>query len=60
MAARAAKIDAVDGPFGDLRNEAMYPREAIRARSLGMVGKWAIHPSRSAPALSRSSPARRK
>lgn len=56
MAARAAKIDAVDGPFGDFRDEATYRREAMRARSLGMVGKWAIHPAQIAPALDVFSP----
>ena len=56
MAARAAKIDAVDGPFGDFKDEAGYRREARRARSLGMVGKWAIHPSQIAPALEIFSP----
>jgi citrate lyase subunit beta/citryl-CoA lyase len=45
MAARAVGIDAVDGPFANFRNEEAYKTEAIRARSLGMVGKWAIHPA---------------
>jgi len=56
MAARAAKIDAVDGPFGDFKDEAGYREEARRARSLGMVGKWAIHPAQIAPALEVFSP----
>jgi citrate lyase subunit beta / citryl-CoA lyase len=56
MAARAAKIDAVDGPFGDFKDEAGYRQEARRARSLGMVGKWAIHPAQIAPALEIFSP----
>jgi citrate lyase subunit beta / citryl-CoA lyase len=56
MAARAAKIDAVDGPFGDFKDEAGYREEARRARSLGMVGKWAIHPAQIAPALEIFSP----
>ena len=45
IAARAAGIDAVDGPFGDFRDDAGYRRESQRARLLGMSGKWAIHPS---------------
>ena len=45
MAARAAGIDAVDGPFAGFKDEAAYRTEAIRARSLGMVGEWAIHPA---------------
>lgn len=56
MAARAAKIDAVDGPFGNFRDEEAYRREATRARCLGMVGKWAIHPAQIAPALDVFSP----
>ena len=56
MAARAAGIDAVDGPFGDFKDDAGYRAEAERARSLGMVGKWAIHPAQIAPALEVFSP----
>jgi len=56
MAARAAGIDAVDGPFANFMDEAGYRREAIRSRSLGMVGKWAIHPAQIAPALDVFSP----
>jgi citrate lyase subunit beta/citryl-CoA lyase len=56
MAARAAGIDAVDGPFANFRNEQGYRSEAARARALGMVGKWAIHPSQIAPALEIFSP----
>lgn len=56
MAARANGLDAVDGPFANFKNEDAYRSEAIRARSLGMVGKWAIHPSQIAPALEIFSP----
>ena len=56
MAARAAGLDAVDGPYADFKNEAGYRGEADRAKSLGMVGKWAIHPSQIAPALDIFSP----
>lgn len=56
MAARAAGIDAVDGPFANFMDEAGYRREAIRSRSLGMVGKWAIHPAQIEPALDVFSP----
>src|SRR5882757_6672072 len=51
MAARAAGIDAIDGPYGDLKNEEGYREEARRARALGMVGKWAIHPAQIVPAI---------
>jgi citrate lyase subunit beta/citryl-CoA lyase len=56
MAARAAGIDAVDGPFANFKDEEAYRTEAIRARSLGMVGKWAIHPAQIAWALDVFSP----
>jgi len=56
MAARAAGLDAVDGPYANFRNEEGYRTEAIRARSLGMVGKWAIHPAQIEPALDIFSP----
>ncbi len=45
MAARAAGIDAVDGPYANFGNPEGYLSEAKRAKSLGMVGKWAIHPA---------------
>ncbi|WP_342726332.1 CoA ester lyase [Bradyrhizobium sp. B097] len=51
MAARAAGIDAIDGPYADVKNEMGYRAQARMAKSLGMVGKWAIHPSQIAPAL---------
>ena len=56
MAARAAGLDAVDGPYANFKNEDGYRSEATRARSLGMVGKWAIHPSQIQPALEVFSP----
>jgi citrate lyase subunit beta/citryl-CoA lyase len=56
MAARAAGIDPIDGPYGNFKDETGYRREAQWARSLGMVGKWAIHPAQIAPALEIFSP----
>jgi citrate lyase subunit beta/citryl-CoA lyase len=56
MAARAAGIDAIDGPFGDFNDDAGYREEARRSKALGMVGKWAIHPNQIAPALNVFSP----
>jgi citrate lyase subunit beta/citryl-CoA lyase len=44
IAARAAGIDAVDGPYLDFKNAQGYRRECVRAKALGMAGKWAIHP----------------
>jgi citrate lyase subunit beta/citryl-CoA lyase len=45
IAARAAGIDAIDGPYPDFGKPDDYRRECRKARTLGMVGKWAIHPS---------------
>ena len=43
-------IDPVDGPYANFRNPEAYSKEAERAFVLGMVGKWAIHPSQIEPA----------
>jgi citrate lyase subunit beta/citryl-CoA lyase len=45
IACRANGIDPVDGPYANFRNPDEYRQEAERANALGMVGKWAIHPS---------------
>lgn len=50
MAARAAGVDAIDGPFADFKNTQGYEEELKRGRTLGCVGKWAIHPSQVGPA----------
>ena len=44
-AARAAGIEAIDGPFANYRDPEAYAEEARRAAVLGFTGKWAIHPS---------------
>ena len=44
-ACRAAGIDAIDGPFGDFRNDRAYMKQATYAAKLGTVGKWCIHPN---------------
>ena len=56
IAARAAGLDAVDGPFVDFQNDEAYRVECQRALMLGMVGKWAIHPSQIGSALEIFSP----
>lgn len=58
MAAHAAGLDAVDGPFANFRDEQGFREEASRARALGMVGKWAIHPAQIEPALELFSPSK--
>ena len=45
MAARARGIDAIDGPFANIRNTDAYRESCLEARALGMVGKWALHPT---------------
>ena len=45
IACHANEIDPVDGPYANFRNPEAYLAEAQRAFALGMVGKWAIHPS---------------
>ena len=34
----------VDGPFGDFSDDEGFIAQAKRSATLGMVGKWAIHP----------------
>ncbi len=43
-ACRAHGLLPVDGPFGDFSDEEGFRAQARRAATLGMVGKWAIHP----------------
>jgi len=43
-ACRTHGILPVDGPFGDFSDDDGFRAQARRAATLGMVGKWAIHP----------------
>ncbi|MEJ6395715.1 L-malyl-CoA/beta-methylmalyl-CoA lyase [Gymnodinialimonas sp. 2305UL16-5] len=43
-ACRTHGVLPVDGPFGDFSDEDGYRAQARRSATLGMVGKWAIHP----------------
>jgi citrate lyase subunit beta/citryl-CoA lyase len=45
IACRSAGIDPVDGPYADFRNAEGYREECRRSNTLGLVGKWAIHPA---------------
>ncbi|MBV1906325.1 MAG: CoA ester lyase [Pseudomonadales bacterium] len=56
IACRANGIDPVDGPFADFRNPDAFTAECERSNVLGMVGKWAIHPSQVEPAQTVFSP----
>lgn len=44
-ACRAYGLRAIDGPFGDFNDSDSFMLAARRAASLGIEGKWAIHPS---------------
>jgi citrate lyase beta subunit len=44
VAARAAGIRAIDGPFADFRDQDGFHRSCLAARALGYDGKWCIHP----------------
>ncbi|MEM1268050.1 MAG: CoA ester lyase [Pseudomonadota bacterium] len=43
-ACRTHGVLPVDGPFGDFSDDDGFRAQASRAATLGMVGKWAIHP----------------
>jgi len=44
VAARAAGLQAIDGPYLDIRDDAGLQMRAEHVRSLGFDGKWAVHP----------------
>lgn len=44
LAARAAGMQCLDGPYGDVSDMDGLRRSAARARALGVDGKWSIHP----------------
>jgi len=44
-ACRTHGVRPVDGPFGDFSDPEGFRAQARRSATLGMVGKWAIHPS---------------
>jgi len=43
-ACRTHGVLPVDGPFGDFSDDEGFRAQARRVATLGMVGKWAIHP----------------
>jgi citrate lyase subunit beta/citryl-CoA lyase len=49
VAAKAAGLEAIDGPFGAYQDLTGLERSARLARLLGCDGKWAIHPSQLEP-----------
>ncbi|MEM1299470.1 MAG: CoA ester lyase [Pseudomonadota bacterium] len=44
-ACRTHGVLPVDGPFGDFSDPDGFRQQALNSATLGMVGKWAIHPS---------------
>ncbi|MFQ5623345.1 MAG: HpcH/HpaI aldolase/citrate lyase family protein [Paracoccaceae bacterium] len=51
-ACRTHGLLPVDGPFGDFSDDEGFLAQARRAATLGMAGKWAIHPKQVALANS--------
>jgi citrate lyase subunit beta/citryl-CoA lyase len=49
VAARAAGVAAIDGPYLRVDDEPGLLRSAERARALGYDGKWALHPRQVEP-----------
>jgi citrate lyase subunit beta / citryl-CoA lyase len=43
-AARAYGVQAIDGPYTDIKNTDEYRRLCIRAKQVGYDGKWVLHP----------------
>lgn len=49
VAARAAGVQAIDGPYLQISDAAGLKASAERARDLGFDGKWAVHPGQIEP-----------
>lgn len=45
VAARAVGLQALDGPVANYQDHEAYRRSCLIARSLGLDGKWCIHPN---------------
>ncbi|MBC6461745.1 HpcH/HpaI aldolase/citrate lyase family protein [Actinomadura sp. HBU206391] len=45
MAARAHDLQAIDGPYFNVRDVPAFTRVARRSAALGFDGKWVLHPS---------------
>ncbi|GAA2602874.1 CoA ester lyase [Actinomadura fulvescens] len=45
MAARAHDLQAIDGPYFNVRDVEAFRRVARRSAALGFDGKWVLHPS---------------
>ena len=49
VAARAAGLQAIDGPWLGIRDLRGFEAAAARGRALGYDGKWAVHPAQIEP-----------
>jgi citrate lyase subunit beta / citryl-CoA lyase len=49
VAARAAGLDAIDGPYAVIRDLDGFRESALRSALLGYDGKWVLHPDQIAP-----------
>jgi citrate lyase subunit beta/citryl-CoA lyase len=49
MAARAHGLQAIDGPYAQIRNEEGLREVAMRTFLMGFDGKWALHPDQVPP-----------
>lgn len=56
VACRAHGLQAIDGPFPNLKDFAGYRRQAREASLMGFDGKWALHPDQIDIALGEFSP----
>jgi citrate lyase subunit beta/citryl-CoA lyase len=50
LAARAAGVQAIDGPYLQIRDVDGFRRSAARSAALGFDGKWVLHPGQIDPA----------
>ncbi|MGH3905140.1 MAG: HpcH/HpaI aldolase/citrate lyase family protein [Pseudonocardiaceae bacterium] len=57
MAARASDLQAIDGPYLQIRDTEGYRRLAGRSAALGFDGKWVLHPGQIDAANETYSPA---
>jgi citrate lyase subunit beta/citryl-CoA lyase len=58
VAARAAGLQAIDGPYARIEDTDGLVERARLVRALGLDGKWTIHPSQIAPVNEVFTPAR--
>lgn len=60
VAARAAGIQAIDGPYANFKDEEGLRTRSRISRALGLDGKWTIHPSQIAVVNETFSPSQRE